>query len=93
MFDEFAHLQQAVDSDPTARVLILRGSGCAFCAGLDLDLAATLPDMNATDLLAGQESWARSIAGFRHMDKPVTTSAPRGCCHASSASAGRSKFS
>ena len=71
MFDEFANLQQEVDNDPTARVLIVTGTGRAFCAGLDLDLAATLPDMNAADLLAWQESWARSIAGFRHMDKPV----------------------
>jgi enoyl-CoA hydratase len=71
MFEEFLTLQCEVDSDPFARVLILTGSGRAFCAGLDLDLAADLPAMNPTDLLVGQESWARSIAGFRHMDKPV----------------------
>lgn len=71
MFDEFVRLQQEVDGDPAVRVLILLGSGRAFCAGLDLDLAAALPDMNASELLTGQESWARSIAGFRHMDKPV----------------------
>lgn len=71
MFDEFVRLQNEVDTDPAIRVLIVTGSGRAFCAGLDLDQAATLPDMNASELLAGQESWARSIAGFRHMDKPV----------------------
>ena len=71
MFDEFTRLQREVDSDPGLRVLVLTGAGRAFCAGLDLDLAATLPGMNPSDLLTGQESWARAIAGFRHMDKPV----------------------
>lgn len=71
MFDEFVTLQRDVDRDPAVRVLVITGSGRAFCAGLDLDLAATLPDMNPGELLTGQESWARSIAGFRHMEKPV----------------------
>ncbi len=71
MFEEFITLQEQVDNDPLARVLILTGSGRAFCAGLDLDLAGDLPSMNPAELLVGQESWARSIAGFRHMDKPV----------------------
>ena len=71
MFEEFITLQEQVDDDPLARVLILTGSGRAFCAGLDLDLAGDLPSMNPAELLVGQESWARSISGFRHMDKPV----------------------
>ncbi|MHB1164129.1 MAG: enoyl-CoA hydratase/isomerase family protein [Candidatus Nanopelagicales bacterium] len=71
MFDEFIELQGEVDHDPLARVLVITGSGRAFCAGLDLDEAAQLPGMTPLEMLAGQETWARSIAGFRHMDKPV----------------------
>ena len=71
MFDEFMRLQGEVESDAAARVVVLTGTGCAFCAGLDLDVAGTLPGMPAAEMLAGQESWARSIAGFRHMTKPV----------------------
>lgn len=71
MFDEFLALQREVDADEDARVLVITGSGRAFCAGLDLDQAATLPQMTPTVMLEGQETWARSIAGFRHMDKPV----------------------
>lgn len=71
MFEEFVRLQRQIEADADARVLVLTGDGRAFCAGLDLDEAATLPQMSAAEMLAGQESWARSIAGFRHMTKPV----------------------
>lgn len=71
MFDEFVALQQEVEADQEARVLVLTGSGRAFCAGLDLDQAETLPQMSAAVMLKGQESWARAVAGFRHLSKPV----------------------
>src|SRR4051812_35823151 len=65
MFDEFATLQSEVDGDPEVRVLVLTGEGRAFCAGLDLDEAALLPGMAPMHMLAEQEKWANSIAGFR----------------------------
>lgn len=71
MFDEFRALQHEVDADGEARVLVLTGRGRAFSAGLDLDEAAQLPQMPASDMLRGQESWAASVAGFRLMRKPV----------------------
>ncbi|WP_433634901.1 enoyl-CoA hydratase/isomerase family protein [Nocardia sp. CA-120079] len=71
MFDEFAALQTEIESDPDTRVLILTGSGRGFCAGLDLDQAATLPAMSAAEMLTAQESWARSVSGFQRMTTPV----------------------
>lgn len=71
MFDEFAALQRDIESDTVARVLVLTGEGRAFSAGLDLDDAEKLPRMAVAQLLAGQDSWAASVAGFRRMTKPV----------------------
>ncbi|MGY4101480.1 enoyl-CoA hydratase/isomerase family protein [Nocardia sp. R16R-3T] len=71
MFDEFVELQREVEADKDIRALILTGSGRGFCAGLDLDQAATLPDMSAAQMLRGQESWARSVSGFTRMTTPV----------------------
>ena len=39
--------------------------------GLDLDAAATLPDMTADEMLEGQEHWARAVSGFRTTNTPV----------------------
>jgi 2-(1,2-epoxy-1,2-dihydrophenyl)acetyl-CoA isomerase len=71
MFDELSQLCREVAADDDTRVLILTGSGQAFCAGLDLADAATLSDMTATQFMQGQESWADSITSFRWLPKPV----------------------
>jgi enoyl-CoA hydratase/carnithine racemase len=71
MFDEFVRLQREVDADKDARVLVLTGRGRSFCSGLDLDEAATLPDMPPLTMLDEQTGWGRSIAGFRTMKTPV----------------------
>ncbi|MEU6751227.1 enoyl-CoA hydratase/isomerase family protein [Spirillospora sp. NPDC046719] len=71
MFEEFVRLQRDVDADDGIRALVITGAGRGFCSGLDLDLAERLPRMTATEMLEGQESWARSIGGFRTMRTPV----------------------
>ena len=71
MFDELFEFGEQVAADDTARVLVLTGAGRAFCAGLDLDDAARLPDMTTAEFLAGQEVWARAITSFQRIPQPV----------------------
>jgi enoyl-CoA hydratase len=71
MFDDLVALQRDVDADPAIRVLVLTGTGRAFCAGLDLDVAAELNALPGTVMLEKQEHWARAVTGFATMDTPV----------------------
>lgn len=71
MFCELVTLQQEVEQNDAIRVLVLTGSGRAFCAGLDLDLVAMLPSIPAADMLRQQEAWARSVSGFTRLPIPV----------------------
>jgi enoyl-CoA hydratase/carnithine racemase len=73
-FAMFAQLQTLCDNvtaDDTVRTIILTGAGRGFCAGLDLEDAATLPAMSAAQFLHEQEGWANAITSFRRLPKPV----------------------
>lgn len=71
MFEELAALCAEVAADDGIRVLVLTGAGRAFCAGLDLAEAATLPGMTAVEMTEGQQSWADAVAAFHRLPKPV----------------------
>lgn len=71
LFRSLARFVDDVAGDPDARVVVLSGAGRAFCAGLDLDLAARLPGMSATEFLRTQERWAASIVAFHRLAIPV----------------------
>ena len=71
MFDEFEAVCTAAQADDDVRVLVLTGTERAFCSGMDLDLAAQLPDLGAEGFLRAQERWARGVSAFRMMTKPV----------------------
>jgi enoyl-CoA hydratase/carnithine racemase len=71
MFAELQSFCDEVSQDEQVRVVVVTGAGRGFCAGLDLDDAATLPDMTLAQMLTGQESWADAIAAFRRLPQPV----------------------
>ncbi len=71
MFEEWREVCSEVAGDDALRALVVTGAGRAFCAGLDLDDAATLAGMTATEMMRGQESWADATAAFHRLAKPV----------------------
>lgn len=71
IFDSLERLAEAAAADPSVRGLILTGAGRAFCAGLDLDLAAGLTERSVESFLELQEIAANMIAAWRGLPKPV----------------------
>lgn len=71
MFDELHDVCARLASDEATRVLVITGEGRAFCAGLDLDEAAKLPEMPTPELAAGQEHWGATVTAIRGLPQPV----------------------
>lgn len=71
LFRALAALAAELESDDEARALIVTGAGEGFCAGLDLDLADSLPGLGTTQFLRAQERWEASITAFHRLALPV----------------------
>jgi enoyl-CoA hydratase/carnithine racemase len=72
MVIEFGEALEAVDKDPSVRVVVLTGKGRSFCVGFDLKMAAS-PEM-AT--IHSQEDWCRycthvMLERIENIGKPV----------------------
>lgn len=71
MFDEMHTLCDRLQKDDQARCVIITGKGRGFCAGLDLDEAAVLPDMTSHEMMLGQQSWAGAFMKWHELPQPV----------------------
>jgi enoyl-CoA hydratase/carnithine racemase len=71
MFLELEKLAWDLDQEDMCRVVIMTGSGKAFCAGYDLADAEDLPHLGALGMLDQQERAARALTAIRSMRVPV----------------------
>ena len=71
MFSDLRRFCDDVAHDDSVRVVVVTGAGRAFCAGLDLDDAATLSAMTTPEMVRGQDVWADAITAFRRLLQPV----------------------
>lgn len=75
LVDELHAFLGSIENDPRATVLVLRGAGRAFCAGLDLKDPAGDPsgegDGSISSGLRAQRHMARLVIRVRHLPQPV----------------------
>lgn len=72
MIAELGGYFEAVAAKPGVRVIVLRGSGRSFCAGLDIrDIARRLEGLGTAGIYAVQRSLSRIIVAMRRCPQPV----------------------
>ena len=72
MIDELLDLFTGLERNRAVRVVVVRGAGRAFCAGLDLkDLLPRLESMEAADVLELQRRLSRLILAMRRCPQPI----------------------
>ena len=72
MVDELAGLFTSLETDRETRVVVLRGAGRAFCAGLDLkEFLPRLEAMNAESAFDFQRRLSRVYVAMRRCPQPI----------------------
>lgn len=71
MFNELGEAAEQAASDPGVRVVLLRGQGRAFCAGLDVNLLGQLAGTRGARFRSFARSAQRPYLLFSQMEKPT----------------------
>lgn len=71
MFGELVEACTEIEANSSDRVVVITGTGRAFCAGLDLELAENILAKESSDLLATLNRWGESLMALRNLSKPV----------------------
>lgn len=71
MRNDLLHYFGSAGEDPTCRVIVLRGAGRAFCAGLDVKEATIARHEDTVSTLAEQRSFSDIIRRMRRCPQPV----------------------
>ena len=72
MVEELGRYFRGLEDDRTVRVVVLHGSGRAFCAGLDLkDMGSRLDTLDAAGVYTEQRRLSRLIVSMRRCPQPI----------------------
>ena len=72
MLDELLRYFSALEADRTARVVVLRGAGRHFCAGLDVkEMSGVIGTLDADAVYAIQRKLSRIILAMRRCPQPI----------------------
>ena len=71
MVDDLLHYFGSIDDDPACRVIVLRGAGRAFCAGVDIHETTIARHEDAVVTLTEQRRFSDIIRRMRRCPQPV----------------------
>ena len=71
MLQDLDDVLPELDADPAVRAIVLTGAGRGFCAGLDLDVATRLDQLDVVTFYARQEAISATLTRPWRMSTPV----------------------
>lgn len=81
MIDELAAYFTRLEADASVRVVVLRGAGGQFCAGLDLkDFGPRLESFDVDALFASQRRLSRIVLAMRRCPQPIVALVEGAAC-------------